>query len=217
MIYLFSGLGADERVFAYLDFGRHPTQVIRWETPLPTDTLKQYAHRIAATQITHPTDAVFIGVSFGGIVAIEVARFIQPTKVILISSVKKPGELPWYYRLAGRLRFDRLVPARWLAFSTPLTYFLFGVTAPDEKALLATILQNTDPVFLKWAIRQILQWRTVQKIENLVHIHGDNDRILPYKSIKNAICVTNGGHFMVVSQADQVSRIVKRCLNELRL
>lgn len=210
MIYLFSGLGADSRVFESLDLGDWPTKVVEWRQPLPAETLARYAQRLVQEQMEVRADTILIGVSFGGMVAVEVARLINPAKVILISSAKDFRELPWYYRWFGKLRLDMLIPAWFLTFPTFFTYKAFGASSQKDRQLLRNILQHTDKRFLKWAIRQILSWQTLHKIENLVHIHGDNDRILPYRYARNAICIPNGGHLMIVSQATEISVIIKK-------
>lgn len=209
MVYLFSGLGADERVFQFLDL-KTPTQIIYWIAPKPSENLESYARRIVAEQITEPLGAILIGVSFGGIIAQEVARQIHPRKVILISSIKTHDELPSYYRQIGWLH--RWLPSRLLRFPGWLGYYFFGVSQPSHRALLKAILRDTDPKFLRWAIAQVLAWQNNQMIDNVVHIHGDKDKILPFFCVKEVICVTNGGHLMVVTHNHEVSTVIKKVL-----
>ncbi len=68
MIYFISGLGADERVFAYLDLGDREYRHISWEIPTNHETLESYCWRLIA-QIDLSQDICLIGVSFGGTVA----------------------------------------------------------------------------------------------------------------------------------------------------
>ena len=85
-IYIFSGLGADERVFQKLDFSDFKTTFVKWIIPQDKETIENYSTRLLA-QITtkNPT---LIGLSFGGIIAVEVAKQIDTEKVILIASAK---------------------------------------------------------------------------------------------------------------------------------
>ncbi|MDJ1473534.1 alpha/beta hydrolase [Xanthocytophaga flava] len=212
MIYLFSGLGADHRVFQFLDLKDYPTKTIEWVLPFPSETLELYAQRLIHEQIQQKDNLILIGVSFGGIVATEVAKILKPRRVILISSVKNKHELPIYYRWIGMLQLDRWIPARWLLTPTLLTYYSFGVRSKQEIDLLNDILRNTDPIFLKWAIRQILTWQSIQKIENLVHIHGDKDRILPYKYTRNTIPIHAGGHLMIIRQVTQINAFISKLI-----
>ena len=98
-IYLFSGLGADERVFQKLDFSNLQTTFIEWIEPLKNEGVENYVKRIIP-QIKHP-NPILIGLSFGGLIAIEVAKEITTEKVILIASAKNNKEIPFYFRLLG--------------------------------------------------------------------------------------------------------------------
>lgn len=106
-IYLLSGLGADERLFQYLDLKGHRLIPLNWITPCKDESIEDYAQRIAPQ--VRDGNSVLIGVSFGGIMAMEIGKHIQIHKIILISSVESFKELPVTYRLAGRLRLHRIL------------------------------------------------------------------------------------------------------------
>jgi hypothetical protein len=46
MIYLFSGLGADERVFQHLDISGHEHVFVKWVIPKTDETIESYAARL---------------------------------------------------------------------------------------------------------------------------------------------------------------------------
>src|SRR5690606_32143599 len=106
-IYIFSGLGADERVFQQLDFSNFRTTFVEWIVPQDPDTIEQYATRLL-DQI-NSTKPVLIGLSFGGLIAVEVAKQIDTQQVIIIASAKTRHEIPFYYRIAGRLGLHKLL------------------------------------------------------------------------------------------------------------
>ncbi|MGB4775107.1 MAG: alpha/beta hydrolase, partial [Daejeonella sp.] len=106
-IYIFSGLGADERVFQTLDFSGLKVTFIHWLTPHKAETIEVYAKRLTS-QITI-NKPVLIGLSFGGIMAVEVAKQINTEKIILIASAKIRQEIPFYYRFAGKLSLHKLI------------------------------------------------------------------------------------------------------------
>src|SRR6185312_11284822 len=91
-IYVISGFGADERVFSKLDFGDNDVHFIQWQVPEKDETLASYAERLAK-EIVYP-NPILIGLSFGGMMAIEIAKLIPIEKVILISSIRDRYELP---------------------------------------------------------------------------------------------------------------------------
>jgi pimeloyl-ACP methyl ester carboxylesterase len=210
-VYIFSGLGTDERVFQYIDFSGFDIHHISWIAPLKDETIESYAKRIIG-QI-HDGNPVLIGVSFGGIIAVEVAKLIPTEKIILISSVKTRHELPFYYRLAGTLHLHKLLPLRLLKHPNLFAYWLFGAKERQYKDLLAAILCDTDNDFLKWALDAVATWRNEYKHTNLVHLHGTADRILPYRFIKKAIRVPAGGHFMIVDQATLLTNMLRNLLS----
>ena len=77
--YLFSGLGADHRAFQYLDVPGYAMIHVKWIEQEKNETLERYVKRLAK-QITMP-NPVFIGLSFGGMVAIEVAKIVATEKL----------------------------------------------------------------------------------------------------------------------------------------
>ncbi|MBI3234514.1 MAG: alpha/beta hydrolase [Bacteroidetes bacterium] len=206
-LYILSGLGADERVFQHLDFIGYSPTYIKWIRPLNNETIERYATRLLP-QINAP-NPVLIGLSFGGIMAIEISKQIQTEKVILIASAKTKNEIPFYYRWAGFLGLHKLLSTRVLKTSNSITNWLFGVTSTFDKNLLKQILIETDPVFLKWAIDNIVRWTNTTVPKNVFHIHGTNDKILPIGNIKFNKSIKNGGHLMTLNMADNISAIFR--------
>ncbi len=146
-IYLFSVLGADQRVFEKLDFSGYSATFIQWIAPNKGESIAAYASRLCE-QIT-TKDPILIGLSFGGIMAVEVAKQIAIEKVILIASVKTKDELPFYYRLAGKFHLHQLLPLSLLKKSNFLTNWFFGAASTADRLLLSQILEDTDPIFFK--------------------------------------------------------------------
>ena len=206
-IYIFSGLGADERVFQKIDFSGLTITFIKWITPHPKETIEAYASRLLP-QISS-TKPTLLGLSFGGIMAVEVAKQIETEKVILIASIKTKNEIPFYYRLAGKLNIQRLLPANLLTKSNFFTNWFFGVTSTFDKELLKTILRETDTTFLTWAIDKIIGWTNQKEFKNTKHIHGTADRILPIRFVKSDIKVNNGGHLMTLNKANELTKIIR--------
>ena len=95
--YLIGGLGADERVFECLQLNVD-CKVIKWIKPYKNEALDSYTLRILP-QIEQHEKFALLGVSFGGIVAIEIAKIIKPELLILISSVTDSKQFPLNYKL----------------------------------------------------------------------------------------------------------------------
>ena len=90
-LYILSGLGADEKVFQRLDFSGVSVTFIKWLPSQAEESIGDYASRLLP-QITTP-HPILLGLSFGGMVAIEIAKQIDTEKVILISSAKTKNEI----------------------------------------------------------------------------------------------------------------------------
>ena len=207
-LYIFSGLGADERVFQLLDFSGFSTTFIKWIVPQDEETIENYVTRLL-DQIT-TTKPILIGLSLGGLMAVEVAKQIETEKVILIASAKTKNEIPFYYRFAGQLGLHKLLPTGLLKNSNFITNWFFGTTSAFDKQLLRQILIDTDPAFLKWAIDKVIRWTNETQIKNIFHIHGTSDKILPFRFVKCNSTIKNGGHLMTLNKADELNQILRQ-------
>src|SRR6185436_12719939 len=130
------------RVFDFLDLHGFKLIHIEWIKPLDDEKIESYARRLL-DQIKSPRPTL-IGVSFGGIISIEIAKLIETNKVILISSVTSKAGIPARYRLAGSLWMNKLIPASLYRKANFIVYWLFGVKKKNEKKLLKTIMDEAD-------------------------------------------------------------------------
>ena len=210
-VYVFSGLGADERVFHKTDFADCNVVFIKWIVPQKNEAIESYALRIAQ-QIT-TTHPILVGLSFGGMMAVEVAKHIATEKIILISSAKNKKEIPFYFRFAGKLGIANIIPSKTLIKINVFTNWFFSNRTVEDKKLLSAILHDTDPVFLKWAIVKIANWQNQVIHKNLFDIHGDADRILLFKYVTCNEVIKNGAHLMVVSKAAEVNKKLRLFIN----
>ena len=209
-IYLFSGLGADQRVVQQLDLRGYNLVFIQWIAPENKETIQSYARRLSKQIETE--NPILIGISFGGMIACEIAAMMPVEKLILIASAKTRQELPVYYCIAGKCRLHRLLPADVMRRSGRIANWFFGAETKAEQQLLKAILNDTDTAFLKWAIDAIVRWKRVDSIPNTFHLHGTQDRIIPFRNIRSATAVRDGGHFMTVSKGAEVSEVLKEIL-----
>ncbi|WP_312193210.1 alpha/beta hydrolase [Sphingobacterium sp.] len=209
-IYIISGLGVDQRVFSKINFGSLDIEYLDWITPISHEPLAIYAKRLSS-KIT-VKQPILIGLSFGGMIAIEIAKTIPIKKIILLASAKGRHEFPIRYRLASWLRINQLVPNSFFKWHNFLSDYFFGISSEEDSQLLKQILQDTNPVFMAWAIHQILHWKNRFIPGNLIHIHGDKDRIIPIKRLKTSIVIKGAGHFMTVTHSQEVEKLLEEML-----
>lgn len=211
-IYCVSGLGADDRVFQKLKFEGYQPVHIQWLDPEKGESLADYAKRLSE-QIKSDCP-ILIGLSFGGIIAVEIAKQITTEKVILISSTKNQQEVPFYFKIFRWLPIHCLLPARLILwFGQLLAAWFFSLETIAERKLFRAILLDTDAKFMKWAIHQVVTWKNELIPDNTYHIHGDRDRIFPCRFVCEDFLVELGGHFMIMNQAEQISQLIQKIVD----
>jgi pimeloyl-ACP methyl ester carboxylesterase len=209
--YFISGLGADKRVFykIHLPHDYQPVY-LDWIKPFHCEGFPEYAKRFSAS-IDPNEDFILIGLSFGGMLASEIAKIVPPQKLIIVSSLGCSKEQPWYFKLAGRFRLHRvLTPA--IYKQATLLNRLMGAGSKEMKAIVYDYVKNADPEFIRWSIDVIMNWQHTERLPELIHIHGSKDRLLPCRYVKADYLVRNGGHLMVMNKPDEVNRILNQIL-----
>src|SRR5258708_37464041 len=108
--YFISGLAADGRVFKHIQLPKGlETIYLNWIPPQEEEALPHYALRLA-TSINTKEPFVLLGLSFGGMLAIEIAKQLHPVSTILISSIPVSDHLPGYFKAAGKIGLHKMVP-----------------------------------------------------------------------------------------------------------
>jgi pimeloyl-ACP methyl ester carboxylesterase len=207
MFYLIPGLGADERVFRNLQpLLQGPSQVLQWLLPEPSETLLHYAARMAET-IPAEQPCLLVGVSFGGVVALEICRIRLRARAVLVSSVPDASCLPPLLRLIRGSGAYRLFPPQWLKLFPRAGQWYFGVKNGEEYQLFRQILQDMEPRYTRWAIHCLLHWDSTN-VGHSTQILGTHDRVFPPGPTPVDYLIPGGGHFMVVSHAPQIAEIL---------
>lgn len=195
------GLAASPTIFEriQLPVDLFEMHLLEWEIPLENETLQAYAKRIAA-KVTHESP-VLVGVSFGGVLVQEMKAFLQPQKVIIISSVKANTEFPRRFKIAKTTKAYKLIPTQLFENVESLMKFSFGSSIVKQRLVLyQKFLSVRDKRYLDWAIEQIINWDRNVIDPEIVHIHGDADEVFPPKYLKEFIPVRGGTHIMILSK-----------------
>jgi hypothetical protein len=211
-VYFISGLGADKRAFKYLQLdSRLSVYYIDWLANKPKESLVEYSIRMAQSiDVSRPF--CLVGLSFGGIIVNEISKVLSPEKIVFVSTAKTKWEIPWYFRLAGVFNLHHLMPTNFSLSNRKLIHSFFGTKSEKEKEILNEILNDTDPVLLKWSIDKIVKWENTDVPIEYLHLHGENDVVFPIKNIKNGQTILDGTHLAVVKKYRSISDAINQYL-----
>jgi len=211
-IYCISGLGADQRVFQKLRIPGAELVPVAWPAFDRYDDMPCYAQKVLA-QIPEEKP-VLIGVSFGGMLSVEIARQLPVTKAILVSSAKTRDELPQVGGFVQFLLRNNMIPLGLLKNFHNQMAARFGASTEEEKKLLVSIVSETDNSFVRWALQVLLGWQNHEVPPGVVHIHGTADRMIPPDNVKPDYWIDGGTHFMIYDRAAEISGIIVSQLAE---
>jgi pimeloyl-ACP methyl ester carboxylesterase len=199
-VYFMPGLAASSSIFERIILPIDVFEIIllEWEIPEANESLSEYAERISK-KVLH-INPVLIGVSFGGILVQEMAKFLDIRKLIIISSVKTNLEFPTAFKVAKTTKAYKLLPTNLISNIENLAKFSFGDKVKQRLELYKKFLSVRDKKYLDWAIEKIILWDRTETDKNVTHIHGDADEVFPIKNIEKCIVVKGGTHIMILSK-----------------
>ncbi len=200
-VYFMPGMAASSTIFEriHLPEDQFEIHLLEWTLPLEGESLTQYAERMAKE--IKEKNPVLIGVSFGGVLVQEMARFVNPRKVIIISSVKSNAEFPRRMKVAKSIKAYKFFPTGLMQNVETFAKFSFGNDKMNKKLkLYEKFLSMRDKKYLDWALEQIILWDRAEPDGQVVHIHGDEDEVFPPKYIKDYISVKGGTHIMIITK-----------------
>ena len=186
---------------------------IEWEIPQLEESIENYALRMAKG-IDTQKKFILIGYSFGGVIVQEIAKYLKPEKVIIISSMKDETEIPSLFELAKKVNFADNLPTRIYSTSNFMINLFNRYVYNIPTSALGDFMTMIDPTYIRWSLRQITHWKPSVKLSNIYHIHGTRDQVFPYDQVINVKPIIGGDHLMVVKRAKEVSQALEDVLNE---
>ncbi len=199
-VYCVPGLAADVSIFEFIKLPEEfELYTIPWKMPLKEESLTEYAARFSK-EVKH-TNAVLIGVSFGGIMVQEMSTFLNLRKLIVISSVKSRLEYPLRLQIMKKTKAYKLIPTTLIGKMKYLEQVVYGDVAKKIAQAYQKYLTVTNKEYLDWSIEKILEWKQEEASKNVIHIHGELDQVFPLKNIKNCIVVPKANHAMILRRS----------------
>ena len=210
-VYFIPGLAADKRVFRHIQLPEHfESCYLEWIPPQKNESLQEYAYRMAL-QIDHSQPFILIGLSFGGMLAVEIAKKYPPLQLILIASISHHRHLPKYYRIAYRVGLHRVLGVNSIKKAVYVKRY-FTSESNDDKNIIRQMARDIDAEFVRWAIRAVVNWHTNEEELPVYHIHGTKDIILPFTINKIQYKIQGAGHLMIFDRADEINIVLKSLL-----
>jgi hypothetical protein len=206
-VYAIPGLNTTKELFRYLSLKDVELVVLEWPAPVRGETMPSYAQRFAR-QIDTSKPFYLLGVSFGGMLCVELSQLLSPKKTFLISSAKSPSEFPPSFPVMRLLRLHLMITEKMYMRMIPRSRKWIGF----EKDFLPEFIKMVHSMpehYYRRSTNCILNWHPMKKLpENVVHIHGTADRLLPAKYVKADYLIEGGTHAMIVYKAKEISEIL---------
>lgn len=155
---------------------------------------------------------VLLGVSFGGMIAIEITKHIPVEKLIIVSSIKSASELPRWMKLTAKLQLHKILPTGSYKITEKYDNNRLGITTEEERKMVNAYRGKKDPVYYDWALHQVFNWRNDWYPKDIIHIHGDHDKIFPVRNLHPTHVIRGGSHIMVLNKAGEVSQCINSVL-----
>ena len=181
-----------------------------WVDPIPLETIPSYAARLA--RLLDPGCPCIVGgASFGGIIALEMATHLRCETCVLISSVRSPMQLPWWYRL---LRPVTLMSPNGLGWLAGRVAAVSAPSLPRSTARQLRRLSEPNAAFVRWASWAVLHWHPSAGIRKVrvLQIHGDLDRTIPVRCTRPDVVVPGGGHLLTLTHPKIVNEFLFRAI-----
>jgi len=194
------GMSANPLIFKRIKFSdeKYEIHFLKWAKPVLNESIENYSKRLLDF-IKHK-NPILIGVSFGGLIVQEISKLIDVEKVIIISSIKSNRELPLYMKSAKFLKLYNYFPLKLFDDVFNISKSLKINKIYKKLDLIDKYLSVRDENYLKWAIREILNWKQEKPLQEVIHIHGDRDLTFPISLIKDCIIVPGATHALILTK-----------------
>jgi hypothetical protein len=201
VVYLIPAADMDERVIDGIQI--EGVKIHRVKLPILTaaSTLREVTDQISS-QINHK-NPILLGFCSGSMLAIEVAKIIEPQKIIVVSGITNGEEIVQSRKILA-CAFNAL--PEWCiqtigVFVATLVNKVLRLTVKIPRIWLK-VGQN------KFILRHALSLNSRDVNGKVIRIHGAKDLIVPLAKTKADYVVPDAGHFMFVYQRKEVLQAV---------
>lgn len=224
------GLGADADLFypqidhfgdrLWVCTGLTPQQL---EGQAPSmEWAAQHSAKIISTQLRPGRPYILGGMSFGGSLAMEMARFVdpKPSAIVLISCNRTAETIPASFRFNRFL--GSLLPHSMIRYSLSALSRVFsnreGLNAEGRDRLLAMANRAEIPSLL-WGAAAVAKWQFDESHVGQLHmpiyqIHGQSDWVIPKHQPHLTEEITGARHLITWTHAERINHFIEQVLKE---
>lgn len=207
---LIPGLGVDGRLFnpqrsldAHIITPAMPD-------PMEFESIGHYAHRLVRDIPRH--DNLWIGgMSFGGMLALEAARYLNPRGVFLIASTRRGSAHAFLFQLLARFTSAIATSTiRTLLHSAPMLVRITGRPNRQQRKLLLMLVEDAHLKVTRWGARAAMNYVYTGGLTcPIFQIHGEIDRLVPVQNVMPDVVVKDAGHVVNVTHAAAVNDFIR--------
>ena len=208
IIYAIPGLGTTEKLYMNTQIKGVEIIVLKWPVVDKNDTMQSYAKKFIP-QINTTISFCLLGVSFGGMLCVELVKMISPQKTFLVSSCKTLKELPWFIKMLKYIPLFKIMNESFFRNMAFQSRFIIGFPR-EYNAEFIEMLSGMQENYFKYCTDMIINWNRKEIPNNIIHIHGNKDKLLEYKNVKSDYTINNGSHAMIVFKAEEINKIIEK-------
>ena len=185
---------------------------IKWLDNQDNESIQAYANRLIETYRINKDDTI-AGLSFGGLLAQEIARILNHNIVILISSFRDTHDLRPLYQIGLKSGLYRLAPNFRVPIIDEIIAYNLNSQNQESKPILREMLEQTNYELLKWSLQKIAELPLKSHEGFIAHnIIGNNDKILRTWKNEYTTIIQGGSHFMVYEKANEVTEVIRKII-----
>ncbi len=210
-LYLLPGLGANQKIFHYQKQWMNSIVVPDWLEPLKDESLSHYALRWSKSFDFQSGDSIG-GMSFGGQVALELARHLPFERVFLISANRRYQEISSLFKFQTRLLQNMPESVVRLGLKSIALPQLMDKEnlKPQEVEWLEEMISNMDFSFFKWACLATSLWDyeyDPSEFNMPIHqIRGELDSIIQHSKVDESYIISGAHHLINYTHAVELNQ-----------
>lgn len=203
---LLPGMTPGRRIFDKLAPHLGLCEIIDWVAPGRAKSISEYAQKLA-TETGIDSECDIVGVSFGGMVAQEIANLVRSRLCFAVSSVSSSNELRPAQKILARL--PEGVHSSALGFVGGIAN-AWPLKGSSTGTVRARKFAGVGGDWYRWATSAALRWTPDFSGSHfrVIRVHGDRDRTFPNGHRHADHVITGAGHVLVITHSRALAEII---------